>query len=342
MTGRMTESRELAMAGVFDWLGVGDDPKAVWVSPRTGTRRGITGMSRSHIRNAIALTYRRLQGPQRVWPNPLKEVPALANMIIMAHAEGDERPPILSGTNWPWGDRAEVYDHTILEAMHHLPGFEDTVFSLGVDEMSNSIAARMRANANKKGVNTSHEFNTGNDMEDVKMSDKQTFMATFTKTAKLGLENAQNGVVYGATLAALNDAIKDYEVFLPDWLADEKTKAAAIWFFGTVGYSAIEQVEAEIPFMGLVKTLLRGASLGAAAHFGIEGGAVVYGLVKRLVAYINVYLRKDGMQIDMDGNLSPAQIEQNDDIREELNEMKEMLRSLAAHPSGTVSLKAVN
>jgi hypothetical protein len=69
---------------------------------------------------------------------------------------------------------------------------------------------------------------------------------------------------------------------------------------------------------------------------------VVYGLVKRLVAYINVYLRKDGMQIDMDGNLSPAQIEQNDDIREELNEMKEMLRSLAAHPSGTVSLKAVN
>jgi hypothetical protein len=159
--------------------------------------------------------------------------------------------------------------------------------------------------------------------------EKEKFLATFQKTFKEDFNTAKASAVYGATLAMLDDALKPYEVFLPDWMKTEEFKAALIWIMGSVSFAGLEQVEGDMFLLNLGRSLARNSARGAAAHFGMHGGEKAYQLSKKVLAALNVYLRPKGYGINMGGDIIPAhQLPDNGQLDELSQQMADMTRAM--------------
>lgn len=300
------------LKAVYDHFGISPDAAEHWVMRRSGQRLPVSDMSDDHIRNCLAIIFRDSGAP---WPMPLKQYPATATLLLELFERGLLRPRVLMGSDWPWGDTiaADTYNAAVAVLPNFLPQQENAV-----------------RDSTKPTDNRSRTW------------------ARFKDMAAASGSVAKYGASYQLVKRLLDDYLKQWEPFLPEWATRDTSKAVAIWFFGAFVASSLEHEFFKDMPTKWVSSLAENAAYGAAGVLGADAFDVVWGLSGMLLGEVNKHLRGHGYEIDQDGNFRPAsQLPMHDEahakemeamraereaMRTDLSEMRAMLESMRTDP----------
>jgi hypothetical protein len=158
-------------------------------------------------------------------------------------------------------------------------------------------------------------------------------ISKFKEMATKSKDMAAAGAAYKVVRKLLDPHLETYGMFLPDWMKDEKTIAAAVWTAGVMlASSGNHDKIKDLPLIGWILPVVEMAAYGAAANFGAEGVDVAWNLSRKLLQQVNVLFREQGLEVSEHGEIKLLSVSEAAMEERLMDRLRQEMRATDAVP----------
>jgi hypothetical protein len=163
--------------------------------------------------------------------------------------------------------------------------------------------------------------------------EKNPMISKFKEMATKSKDMAAAGAAYKVVRKLLDPHLETYGMFLPDWMKDEKTIAAAVWTAGVMlASSGNHDKIKDLPLIGWILPVVEMAAYGAAANFGAEGVDVAWNLSRKLLQQVNVLFREQGLEVSEHGEIKLLSVSEAAMEERLMDRLRQEMRATDAVP----------